>query len=288
MNATNLEAPGPGSKASTTCSPAGFAAAGSICSRAAPGPARPPSPPSSCSPGATPASAALYITLSETEDELRESAASHGWDARRRIEIFELVPPESLLDDDQQQSLLYSSDLELGETTKRIFEAFERVKPEPRRARQPVGDPAARAKLAALPPPDPGAEALFRRSRRDRADARRPDHRDARQDRAQRRPRRHPAGGDWRPNTAPSGGGCGSSNIAASAFAAAITISSSRPAACGSSRGWSRPSTGPSSSARPLPSDIAGARRPARRRRRARLEHAGPGPGRAPASRCSR
>src|SRR5207237_5635755 len=41
----------------------------------------------------------------------------------------ELVPPESLLDDDQQQSLLYSSDLELGETTRRIFEAFERVKP---------------------------------------------------------------------------------------------------------------------------------------------------------------
>ena len=44
----------------------------------------------------------------------------------RGIEIFELVPPESLLDEEQQQSLLYSSDLELGETTKRIFEAFER------------------------------------------------------------------------------------------------------------------------------------------------------------------
>jgi circadian clock protein KaiC len=43
--------------------------------------------------------------------------------------VFELLPPESLLDEDQQQSLLYSSDLELGETTKRIFEAFERIKP---------------------------------------------------------------------------------------------------------------------------------------------------------------
>ena len=74
------------------------------------------------------ASASLYITLSETEDELRAGAASHGW-SLDGIEIFELVPPESLLDDDQQQSLLYSSDLELGETTKRIFEAFERVKP---------------------------------------------------------------------------------------------------------------------------------------------------------------
>ena len=66
----------------------------------------------------------LYITLSETEEELRESAASHGW-ALEGIEIFELLPPESLLDDEQQQSLLYSSDLELGETTKRIFEVFE-------------------------------------------------------------------------------------------------------------------------------------------------------------------
>lgn len=71
----------------------------------------------------------LYITLSETEDELRDSAASHGWDLGG-IDLFELVPPESLLDEDQQQSLLYSSDLELGETTRRIFEAFERVKPD--------------------------------------------------------------------------------------------------------------------------------------------------------------
>src|SRR3954471_22636888 len=79
--------------------------------------------------GAAAGEAALYITLSETEDELRGGATSHGW-SLDGIDIFELVPPESLLDDDQQQSLLYSSDLELGETTKRIFEAFERVKPE--------------------------------------------------------------------------------------------------------------------------------------------------------------
>ena len=72
----------------------------------------------------------LYITLSENELELREGAASHGWDLDKNIEVYELVPPESLLDDEQQQSLLYSSDLELGETTKRIFEVMERVKPD--------------------------------------------------------------------------------------------------------------------------------------------------------------
>ena len=68
--------------------------------------------------------------MSETEAELRESALSHGWDFAEPNEIFELVPPESLLDDEQQQSLLYSSDLELGETTKRIFEVVERVQPQ--------------------------------------------------------------------------------------------------------------------------------------------------------------
>jgi len=78
--------------------------------------------------GAAAGEPSLYITLSETEDELRAGAASHGWDLKG-VDIFELVPPESLLDEEQQQSLLYSSDLELGETTKRIFEAFERVKP---------------------------------------------------------------------------------------------------------------------------------------------------------------
>ena len=72
----------------------------------------------------------LYITLSETERELRDGAASHGWSLDDRIEIFELLPPESLLDSEQQQSLLYSSDLELGETTKQIFQVVERVRPD--------------------------------------------------------------------------------------------------------------------------------------------------------------
>lgn len=72
----------------------------------------------------------LYISLSESEEELRDCAKSHGMEIGDGIKIFELVPPESLLDADQQQSLLYSSDLELGETTKLIFEAFERLKPQ--------------------------------------------------------------------------------------------------------------------------------------------------------------
>jgi circadian clock protein KaiC len=71
----------------------------------------------------------LYITLSESAAELRQGAQAHGWSIEDSIEIFELIPPESLLDDEQQQSLLYSSDLELGETTRMIFQAMERIRP---------------------------------------------------------------------------------------------------------------------------------------------------------------
>jgi circadian clock protein KaiC len=78
--------------------------------------------------GAAEGEKTLYVTLSETEAELRDTAFSHGWDLTG-VEVFELAPPESLLDEQQQQSLLYSSDLELGETTRLILEAVERTRP---------------------------------------------------------------------------------------------------------------------------------------------------------------
>ena len=71
----------------------------------------------------------IYVSLAETEQELRAGARSHGWVLHQNVKIFELVPPESVLDPEQQQSLLYSSDLELGETTKRMLEEIERLKP---------------------------------------------------------------------------------------------------------------------------------------------------------------
>ncbi|PUA47105.1 circadian clock protein KaiC [Pseudomonas protegens] len=79
--------------------------------------------------GAAAGERCLYITLSETERELRQGAASHGWQLDEHIHIFELIPPESLLNAEHQQSLLYASDLELGEATRQIFEVVERVKP---------------------------------------------------------------------------------------------------------------------------------------------------------------
>jgi circadian clock protein KaiC len=72
----------------------------------------------------------VYITLSETERELRASAASHGWTLDHRIKICEVIPADSLIEGNNHQSLLYSSDLELGETTTKIFEVAEREKPD--------------------------------------------------------------------------------------------------------------------------------------------------------------
>ena len=72
----------------------------------------------------------LYITLSETKSELLNGAASHGWSLDSNIEVFELQSAENMLDADQQQSLLYSSELELGETVKLIFDTVERTKPD--------------------------------------------------------------------------------------------------------------------------------------------------------------
>lgn len=69
----------------------------------------------------------LYITLSETAEELRAVAAGHGW-ALDNISVFELVG-EAGLDAESEQSILHPSEIELGETTQRIFEEVQRLKP---------------------------------------------------------------------------------------------------------------------------------------------------------------
>ena len=70
----------------------------------------------------------LYITLSEGRDELINVAHTHGWDISD-IDIFELVPPELSLDPEREQSILYASDLELGETLQLVMQEVNRVSP---------------------------------------------------------------------------------------------------------------------------------------------------------------
>jgi circadian clock protein KaiC len=77
--------------------------------------------------GAKHGESVLYITLSETEIELRAVAAAHGW-SLDGIEIFELVP-EAGLDPDAEQTLLHPSDVELGETVRGVMERVQKLKP---------------------------------------------------------------------------------------------------------------------------------------------------------------
>ncbi|WP_046861824.1 ATPase domain-containing protein [Microvirga massiliensis] len=78
--------------------------------------------------GAARGETCLYITLSESQRELAAVASRHGW-SLEGIEIYELVPPELSLDPNQQQSLLYTSDLELGETVQMALAEVGRVRP---------------------------------------------------------------------------------------------------------------------------------------------------------------
>jgi circadian clock protein KaiC len=78
--------------------------------------------------GARKASLLLYVTLSETASELRATAASHGWKLDDSIELLEGGAARKPAGCRPAQSLLYSSDLELGETTKLIFQALERTR----------------------------------------------------------------------------------------------------------------------------------------------------------------
>jgi circadian clock protein KaiC len=70
----------------------------------------------------------LYVTLSETEQELREVAASHGW-TLEGIHIHELSFGGDHLDPDTQYTMFHPSEVELGSTTRRILDEVERLRP---------------------------------------------------------------------------------------------------------------------------------------------------------------
>ncbi len=69
----------------------------------------------------------MYITLSETAEELRANAASHRWDLSG-IHIQELQPAENLRPE-EQYTLFHPSEIELGDLSRNVFEAVERFKP---------------------------------------------------------------------------------------------------------------------------------------------------------------
>src|SRR5690242_5772904 len=70
----------------------------------------------------------LYITLSETQKELRLVAKRHGW-SLRGVDIFELVPPETTLDPERELTVFHPAEVELSETTKLIFDRVQKFNP---------------------------------------------------------------------------------------------------------------------------------------------------------------
>jgi circadian clock protein KaiC len=70
----------------------------------------------------------LYVTLSETDEELRAMARSHGW-TLDGVTIRELVPPEEALQPAEQYTMFHPAEVELSETTRTILSDVERLKP---------------------------------------------------------------------------------------------------------------------------------------------------------------
>ena len=70
----------------------------------------------------------LYVTLSETIEELEAGARSHGW-SLDGIELVELIADESEFDGEAQLTMFHPSEIDLTETTRKVLEAIERVNP---------------------------------------------------------------------------------------------------------------------------------------------------------------
>src|SRR6185295_17584061 len=70
----------------------------------------------------------LYVTLSETVEEINAVAASHGW-SLEGVSIRELIPSEGSLEPGEQYTVFHPSEVELSETTRKILDDVEKVKP---------------------------------------------------------------------------------------------------------------------------------------------------------------
>jgi circadian clock protein KaiC len=71
---------------------------------------------------------ALYISLSENKRELELVARRHGW-ALDGIDIFELVPGESVMDQDRELTVLHPAEMELNETINLVFARVKETNP---------------------------------------------------------------------------------------------------------------------------------------------------------------
>ena len=71
----------------------------------------------------------LYITLSETEEEIRQVSESHGW-SLANIDLFELSSADQTLRLEDENTLYSAEDVDLKETVRVLLDQVERIKPQ--------------------------------------------------------------------------------------------------------------------------------------------------------------
>lgn len=70
----------------------------------------------------------MYVSLSESKEELRAIAESHGW-SLDGISVTELAPPEGSLSPEEENTMFHPSEIELGATTQIVLREVELTKP---------------------------------------------------------------------------------------------------------------------------------------------------------------
>ncbi|HLH00980.1 MAG TPA: ATPase domain-containing protein [Bryobacteraceae bacterium] len=78
--------------------------------------------------GAKRGESALYVTLSESKQEIQKVARSHGW-SLEGIAVFEYTPTEDMLRAEDQYSAFHPSEIEFQDTTKTILDRVEEIQP---------------------------------------------------------------------------------------------------------------------------------------------------------------
>jgi circadian clock protein KaiC len=71
----------------------------------------------------------LYITLTESRQDLEDACRSHGW-SLEAVEVCDLSKSAANLAGEPESSVFHPSETELGETTQAILAATEKVKPQ--------------------------------------------------------------------------------------------------------------------------------------------------------------
>lgn len=70
----------------------------------------------------------MYVTLSETAEELQGVAKSHGWDLNG-VYMREMLPSQDTLQPEEQYTMFHPSEVELTETTLKILSEVEQLQP---------------------------------------------------------------------------------------------------------------------------------------------------------------